>query len=112
METISGYVNKIVYRNEETGYAVVELFGGGEETTVVGSLSMVEEGEYITAEGAKKLHPLYGEQLVVESYQVQEPEDAMSMERYLGSGAIKGIGPALAARIVKKFGDGTFRVLV
>ena len=111
METISGYVNKIVYRNEETGYAVVELFGGGEETTVVGSLSMVEEGEYITAEGAKKLHPLYGEQLVVESYQVQEPEDAMSMERYLGSGAIKGIGPALAARIVKKFGDGTFRVL-
>ncbi len=111
METISGYVNKIVYRNEETGYAVVELFGGGEETTVVGSLSMLEEGEYITAEGARKLHPLYGEQLVVESYEAQAPEDAMSMERYLGSGAIKGIGPALAARIVKKFGDDTFRVL-
>ena len=111
METISGYVNKIVFRNEETGYAVVELFGGGEETTVVGSLSMVEEGEYITAEGIIKTHPLYGEQLVVESYQVQEPEDVMSIERYLSSGAVKGIGPALAARIVKKFGKDTFRVL-
>ncbi len=111
METISGYVNKIVYRNEETGYAVVELFGGGEETTVVGSLSMVEEGEYITAEGVRKLHPLYGEQLAAETYQVQAPEDVMSMERYLASGAVKGIGPALAARIVKKFGEDTFRIL-
>ncbi|MCI8465191.1 MAG: ATP-dependent RecD-like DNA helicase [Lachnospiraceae bacterium] len=111
METVSGYVNKIVYRNEETGYAVVELFGGGEETTVVGSLSMLEEGEYIKAEGIVKTHPVYGEQLVVESYQVEAPEDAMSIERYLSSGAIKGIGPALAARIVKKFGEDTFRIL-
>ncbi len=111
METVSGYVNKIVFRNEETGYAVVELFGGGEEMTVVGPLSMVEEGEYIRAEGIRKTHPIYGEQLAVESYQVQAPEDALSMERYLGSGAIKGIGPALAARIVKRFGDDTFRIL-
>lgn len=111
MESISGYVNKIVYRNEETGYAVLDLFVGGEEKTVVGSLSMLEEGEYITAAGTIKTHPLYGEQLVVESYQVQAPEDVMSVERYLSSGAIKGIGPALAARIVKKFGEDTFRVL-
>ena len=101
MDSISGYVNKIVYRNEDNGYAVVELFSGGEEKTVVGILPMLSEGEYIKAEGTMKKHPSYGDQLVVDNYEIETPEDAVSIERYLGSGAIKGIGPALAARIVK-----------
>ena len=110
MDTISGYVNKIVYRNEENGYSVVELFGGGTDHTIVGILPLLEEGEYIRAEGIIKAHPLYGDQLVVEEYEIQEPEDTASIERYLASGAIKGIGAALAARIVKKFGTDTFRI--
>ncbi len=111
MDTVSGYVNKIVYRNEENGYAVVEIFGGGEEKTIVGNLPFLEEGEYIKAEGKVKNHPLYGDQLLVESYEVQTPEDTLSIERYLASGAIKGIGAALATRIVKKFGADTFRII-
>lgn len=111
MDQLSGYVEKIVYRNEDNGYSVVELFSGGESKTIVGNLSMLAEGEYIEASGTLKRHPLYGDQLVVESYEIKAPEDVMSIERYLGSGAIKGIGPALAARIVKKFGADTFRIV-
>ncbi|MCD2493098.1 ATP-dependent RecD-like DNA helicase [Lacrimispora sp. NSJ-141] len=111
METISGYVNKIVYRNEENGYSVIELFNSGEDKTLVGILPMLGEGEYVEAIGTIKKHPLYGEQLVVESYEIKNPEDTMSIERYLGSGAIKGIGGALAARIVKRFGEDTFRII-
>ena len=97
MDTISGYVNKIVYHNEENGYCVVEIFGGGEEKTLVGILPSLEEGEYIKAECTVKRHPLYGDQYQVETYEIQAPEDTLSMERYLASGAIKGIGAALAA---------------
>ncbi len=111
MDKVSGYVNKIVYRNGENGYSVVEIFGGGEEKTIVGTLPDLAEGEYISAWGAVKKHPLYGEQLLVESYEIQPPEDSAAIERYLASGAIKGIGPALAARIVKKFGEETFRIV-
>lgn len=111
MDTMSGYVNKIVFRNDENGYTVAELFGGGEEKTIVGILPMLEEGEYIKASGTLKKHPVYGEQLAVEAYQSSVPEDTLSIERYLASGAVKGIGAALAARIVKKFGEDTFRIL-
>ena len=86
-------------------------FSGGEEKTVVGILPMLSEGEYIKAEGTMKKHPIYGDQLVVDNYEIETPEDAVSIERYLGSGAIKGIGPALAARIVKRFGADTFRII-
>lgn len=111
MDSLSGYVNKIVYRNDENGYCVVELFSGAISHTIVGNLPMLAEGEYIEAMGTLKRHPLYGDQLLVESYEIKAPEDVMSIERYLGSGAIKGIGPALAARIVKKFGADTFRIV-
>ena len=111
MDKISGYVNKIVYRNEDNGYSVVEIFGEGEEKTIVGILPDLSEGEYITAEGVMKKHPLYGDQLSVEAYEIQAPEDAAAIERYLASGAIKGIGAALASRIVKKFGADTFRIV-
>lgn len=110
-EQYEGYVEKIVYRNAENGYTVLSLLQEEEELTCVGTFPVISEGEYIEVTGSITEHAIYGEQIKVESYQVKEPEDALSMERYLGSGAIKGIGPALAARITKKFKKDTFRII-
>lgn len=110
-EVLQGYVEKIVYRNPENGYTVLSLTNAEDEVTCVGAFSFISEGEYIKITGNYTAHSLYGEQFKVESYQVIEPEDLFSMERYLGSGAIKGVGTALAARIVRKFKKDTFRVI-
>ena len=110
-KTITGYVEKIVYRNEENGYTVMRLEAEGEEWTLVGIFSSIHPGEFIEATGSVTLHPAYGEQLSVENYQIKEPEDEMAIERYLGSGAIKGIGTAMAARIVRRFGADTLRIM-
>lgn len=110
-EEVKGYIEKIVYRNAENAYTVLSLSMDGEELTCVGYFSSVSEGEYLEAQGARTAHPVYGEQFQVKAYEVREPEDAAAMERYLGSGAIKGIGPALAARIVKKFGEEAFQII-
>lgn len=111
METLRGYVEHIIYRNTENGYTVLNLVSGGDEITCVGMLKNLEQGENISAKGEFVSHPLYGEQFKIQSFQVTAPEDKESMERYLGSGAVKGVGPALAARIVKRFGDDTFRII-
>lgn len=111
METVSGYIDHIVYQNSETGYAVIEIVNEGEEFTLVGILPQVNEGEFIRAEGTRTNHALYGEQFQVSRFELQTPEDKAAIEHYLGSGAIKGVGTALAARIVKKFGADTFRVI-
>ncbi len=111
METIKGYVDHIIYQNKENGYAVISLETGGEELICVGNFRSVEAGEMLELTGNYVEHPLYGHQLKVESSRVTIPDDAISMERYLGSGAIKGIGEALAARIVKTFGSDTFRII-
>lgn len=111
METLKGYVEHIIYQNTENGYTVLNLVSEGDEITCVGILKNLEQGENISAEGEFVSHPLYGEQFKIHSFQVIVPEDKDSMERYLGSGAVKGVGPALAARIVKKFGDDTFRII-
>ncbi len=79
--------------------------------TLVGSLFYINEGEYVEARGRLTEHPLYGEQLQVAEIQVKQPQDTASIERYLGSGAVKGIGPALAGRIVEKFQEDTFRIM-
>ena len=110
-ETLSGYVEHIVFRNEENGYTVLNLVSDSVETTCVGIFSAISEGESIEAKGVWSVHPMYGEQFKVSSFSVTMPEDVVSMERYLASGAIKGIGAALATRIVKRFGDQTFRVI-
>ena len=106
-------MEKIKYRNEENGYTVLSVTGAddGEEYILVGSFSYISEGELVEAAGHMTEHPIYGEQLAVESYELKVPEDTVSMERYLGSGAIKGIGAALASRIVKKFKLDTFRIM-
>ena len=111
METIKGDVKSVVYRNEDNGYTVLTLSVDGEETTCVGTMPAVDAGDIVEAEGVWAQHPVYGEQFKAERYRVLLPDDAVQMERYLASGAVKGIGEALAARIVKRFGDETFRVM-
>ena len=111
METVTGYVDHIIFQNKENGYAVLSFSSEGEELICVGNFRSVEAGETLKLEGNFVEHPLYGHQLKVENFQVAAPDDAVSMERYLGSGAIKGIGEAMAARIVKMFGKDTFRVI-
>lgn len=110
-ELLEGYVGRIVYRNSENGYTVLSLVNDDIETTCVGSFTFISEGGFISATGTYIEHQLYGEQFQVQSYEFREPEDLKSMERYLGSGAIKGIGIALAARIIRKFKNDTFRII-
>ncbi len=111
METISGYVEHIIFQNKENGYTVMNLVMEEEEVTCVGLLRGITQGETISAQGEYIEHPVYGSQFKINSYQTVAPKDSASMERYLGSGAVKGVGTALAARIVKKFGDDTFRII-
>ena len=111
METITGYVEHIVYRNEENGYTVMNLVAEEEEITCVGVFHVINEGESIEASGEYTVHPSYGRQFRVEKYEMKAPEDLISIERYLGSGAIKGVGTALAARIVRRFKEDTFRII-
>ena len=111
MEKVSGYVEHIIYRNTENGYTVFELIADGEEITCVGSFQAIDEGEGLELSGGYVEHAVYGSQFKVESYEETLPEDEQSMERYLGSGAVRGVGPSLAARIVKKFGKDTFRIV-
>ena len=111
MATVCGFVEKIKYRNEDNGYTVLSLVDAGDEYTLVGSFHYINEGEMIEAVGSMTEHPVYGEQMTVESYEIKAPEDTAAMERYLGSGAIKGIGAALAARIVRRFKADTFRIM-
>lgn len=111
METVNGYVDHIIFQNKENGYTVMNLVTEEEEVTCVGMFKGLTQGETITAQGEFVEHPLYGSQFKTVSYQTVAPKDSLSMERYLASGAVKGVGAALAARIVKKFGDDTFRII-
>lgn len=111
METINGYVEHVIFQNSENGYTVMNLVVDGGEITCVGMCKGLSQGENIAAEGDYVEHPLYGKQFKMVTYRIEAPKDSVSMERYLASGAIKGIGAALAARIVKKFGEDTFRII-
>lgn len=111
MECIKGYVEHIVYRNQDNGYTVFNLNNDDGDLTCVGSFNYLSEGELIEVHGEYIVHNMYGTQLKVSSYEIKTPEDLVSIERYLGSGAIKGIGASLAGRIVKKFKEDTFRII-
>ena len=111
METIKGYVDHIIYQNKDNGYAVLSMNVDDEEEICVGIFRGVDNGENLEITGEYVEHPSYGFQFKASSFKVVEPDDLLSMERYLGSGAIKGVGEALAKRIVKKFGKDTFRVI-
>lgn len=111
MEKIKGYVEHIVYRNEDNGYTVFNLNNDDGDLTCVGKLHYIEEGALMELTGEYTVHKLYGTQLQVETSRICEPEDLVSIERYLGSGAVKGVGASLAGRIVKKFKEDTFRII-
>ena len=111
MDNIKGYVEHIVYRNEDNGYTVFNLNNDDGEMTCVGNFHYIEEGELLKLQGEYTTHKLYGLQFKAEASEVCEPEDLVSIERYLGSGAVKGVGAALAGRIVKKFKQDTFRII-
>ena len=89
----------------------MELSCEQEELTCVGTFQMIHEGEMLEVQGEFVEHSAYGRQLKVLSFTEKTPQDSMAMERYLGSGAIKGVGKALAARIVRRFGKDTFRII-
>ena len=110
-ETINGFVEKVVYRNAENGYTVVNISVEGDDVVCTGYFSDIAEGDQIIAEGSFVEHKQYGVQFTVASYEIKEPETSVAMEKYLGSGIIKGVGPALSAKIVKKFGDETFNII-
>lgn len=111
MDSIRGYIEHIIFRNEDNGYTVLNLVSGEDEITCVGFFEYADEGENVELKGSYTEHAVYGDQFKVESYEIRPPEDTLSIIRYLGSGAIKGVGQALAVRIVKEFGEDTFRVI-
>lgn len=111
METIKGFIEHIIYRNQDNGYTVLNLISDGEEITCVGFFKTMDQGETIEAQGEYITHQVYGRQFKIERYKILPPDDVVSIERYLGSGAIKGVGEALAARIVKMFGADTYRII-
>ncbi len=111
MKVIKGYVEHIVFRNEDNGYTIFHLTNEDGELTCVGTFPFLSEGEMLEVSGEYTNHNVYGLQLQVESYEIVEPEDLISIERYLGSGAIKGLGAVLAGRIVRRFKGDTFRII-
>lgn len=110
-DILEGYVEHIIFRNEDNGYTVMNLMSEGTEITCVGIFEYIGEGELLELKGSYVEHTTYGQQFKVEAYETKIPEDTIAIERYLGSGAVKGIGAALAARIVRRFGEDTMRIL-
>lgn len=111
MENFTGYIEKIIYKSETTGYTVMVGMMNGQEMTLVGTTPGIVPGENIEATGHGTSHPVYGKQFQIDSYRTVMPKSEDAVERYLGSGAIKGIGPAMAFRIVKEFGEDTMEII-
>ncbi len=112
MERFSGSVEGIIYANEENGYTVFDFaLDSGEIVTATGTLPYLAEGDSMVLYGKWSHNPKYGTQLQVLEYESVMPESEAAMLRYLASGAIKGIGPKIAARIVSEYGEDTFNVI-
>lgn len=111
METIKGFIDHIIYHNKDNGYTVLNLLTQEGELTCVGFFKTMDQGETIEAQGDYALHQIYGKQFKIEQYKILPPSDEISVERYLSSGAVKGVGEALARRIVKAFGADTYRII-
>lgn len=106
-----GYVEKVIYKNEDNGYAVFVVDGEDGEDIFVGTLHGVAEGIYVSAQGEFVDNPQYDVQFKFTSCEIKLPDDLVSVERYLGSGVIRGVGEALAKRIVKRFGMDSIRII-
>ena len=112
-ESIKGCIDLITYFNQESGYMIARLVPEGkrERITVVGSVAALKEGETIEVEGDWVSHPKYGRQFKIESYRQVHPSTLEGIQKYLGSGLIKGIGPVSARRIVAHFGAQTLEII-
>ena len=112
-DTITGYIDHVIFRNEDNGYTVMVLKGveGEDELTCVGSFPVLNQGATVEVTGNYIQHHIYGKQFQASTMVEKMPEDALAIERYLGSGSIKGIGAALAGRIVRHFGKDTLRIV-
>ncbi len=112
LEKLSGCIEGVIYANEENGYGIMDLvLDTGELVTIVGTLPYIGEGETLTVYGKWIHNPKYGTQFKVEQYEKVMPATETAILRYLSSGAIKGIGPKIAVRIVEKYGTETFDVM-
>lgn len=111
METVKGFIDHIIYRNKDNGYTVLNLLTQDDELTCVGFFKTMDQGETIEAQGEYIRHQIYGKQFKISQYKILPPSDEISMERYLSSGAVKGVGEALAKRIIKAFGTDTYRIM-
>ena len=111
--TVEGTVQSVIFQNEENGYTVLSLAVDGQEepVTVVGCIPCAAAGEGMTVTGVWVEHPSYGPQLTAESVERRLPRDEADMAAYLGSGILKGVGPATAERLVERFGMDTLRVI-
>jgi len=112
-ETISGVVERLTYYSGESGYTVARLVrkGASELTTIVGSFADIQPGQTLQLLGFWREHPQYGPQFQVTQYQETKPATLTGMEKYLGSGLIKGVGPVTAKRIVAHFGLETLEII-
>ena len=112
-EALSGVVERVVFHNPENGFAVlrVRVRGGFQLTTVVGRLPLVSQGETIRASGAWKNDPNHGVQFRADRLAVSPPDSLDGIRRYLGSGRVHGVGPKMAKRLVKAFGEDVFEVI-
>lgn len=111
MEKLTGFIDHIIYRNETNGYTVLSLTCEKEDVICVGYFRTMDQGENIEVEGEFVNHPVYEEQFKISSYKIVPPSGVKAIERYLASGAIKGIGMSLAKRIVSAFKEDTFRII-
>lgn len=111
VKEIKGTVERITYRNEGNSYTVAEVKADGKSQTVVGILPFLTEGDEAVFYGEYTVHPSYGEQFKAEHFERKAPQNSASILRYLSSGAIRGIGPATAQKIVEKFGADTLDVI-
>mgnify|MGYP000850257705 CR=1 FL=1 len=110
--TVEGTIEEIIFSNEANGYAVCEITNEKSVITLVGYMPFINEGEILKAKGSWINHPEYGEQLKVESFEKVMPNTVEAIEKYLGTGVIKGIGKATAKKIIKKFGAESLNVIL
>ncbi|SFC18174.1 SF1B family DNA helicase RecD2 [Butyrivibrio sp. YAB3001] len=111
VEKLKGYIEHFIFKNAENGYGVANLITADDEVVCTGNFKDAGIGDSLEMEGCYVNHPVYGMQFKISSFKITLPDDAASMQRYLGSGAIKGIGEKMAAKIVKEFGDDSFRII-
>ena len=116
--TLDCVIERVTYHNADTGHAVVKVMPAdvkdkdkADRITVIGAFQSPQEGECLRVYGTWVKHPKWGSQLKAERYETLRPATAAAMEKYLGSGMVKGIGPKMAERIIKKFGDDAFDVI-